>query len=167
MFLRKAVERRRRSPRRKRSKSKPERRDPLDEAVRALARRDYSARGLDARLERAGIDDAARAEAVAALERSGYLDDERVARDRAARLADRGQSDAAIRFDLERQALAAETIEAALASLESEVERAKAVAVGLGGGEKAARTLVRRGFAEESIEAALPDVAEEGRRPLG
>lgn len=155
---------RRRSPRRTRSKSKP---DPLDEAVRALARRDYSARGLDARLERAGIDEAGRARAVEALEQAGYIDDARFAHDRAARLAERGRGDAAIRFDLERQGADAGTIDAVLASLAPEVERARALAASLGGGAKAARALARRGFTDESVEVVLAGVAEEGPGALG
>jgi SOS response regulatory protein OraA/RecX len=77
-------------------------------------------------------------------------------------LSERGRGDAAIRFDLERQGVDAGTIDAVLASLAPEAERARALVVTLGGAAKAARALARRGFAEESVEAALAGVAEEG-----
>lgn len=122
---------------------------------------------MDARLQRAGIDEDARTRAVEALERAGYVDDERFAQERAARLAERGRGDAAIRFDLEREGVDTGTIDAVLASLAPEAERARALAATLGGAAKAARALVQRGFAEESIEAALAGVAEEGGGALG
>jgi SOS response regulatory protein OraA/RecX len=104
---------------------------------------------------------------VEALERAGYVDDERFARERAARLAERGRGDAAIRFELEREGVGADAIDAALASLAPEADRARALAATLGGAAKAARTLAQRGFAEESVEAALAGVAEEGGGALG
>jgi hypothetical protein len=59
--------------------------------------------------------------------------------------------------------VAADSIELALAAIAPEPERARMLAASLGGGLKTARTLARKGFSEESIEAALPGVAEEGR----
>ena len=91
----------------------------------------------------------------------------RFAHGRAAALAARGVGDAAIRFDLEQQGVGAELAETAIAGLEPESERARAQAAALGGGRKAARALARKGFAEESFEAFLFDVAREGEGSVG
>jgi SOS response regulatory protein OraA/RecX len=141
----------------------PDERDAaLERAVRALARRDHSTESLRAKLERAGVSESARQEAVDALARAGYLDDERFARDRAAVLAERGYGDDWIRADLEAQGVAAEAAEAAVAALEPERDRAFGEAGKLGAGPAVARTLGRRGFTEESIESVQARaVAEE------
>lgn len=139
-----------------------EREQALDRAARALARRDHSTKSLRAKLERAGVSEPARDDAVETLARLGYLDDERFARDRAAQLAGRGYGDEWIRADLQVQGVAPEAAEPALAALEPERERALREAAKLGGGLRAARTLARRGFSEESLEGVLARaVAEE------
>ena len=127
----------------------------LERAARALARRDHSTESLRAKLERSGISAQAQEDAVEALARAGYLDDGRFARDRAARLAGRGYGDEWIRADLEKQGIALEAAEAALDALEPERERALREARRLRAGLHAARTLGRRGFSEESLEAVL------------
>lgn len=132
-----------------------ERRDALLRATRALARRDHSSASLRAKLDCAGISEDAQADALAALARGGYLDDERFARDRATHLAARGYGDEWIRGDLEAQGAPAEAAGAALDGLEPERERAKREARRLGGGLRAVRTLARRGFSEESLEALV------------
>ena len=132
-----------------------ERREALDRAQRALARRDHSSASLRAKLDRAGISEPAQAEALEVLARAGYLDDARYARDRAAHLAARGYGDEWIRGDLEAQGVPAEAVGPALDELERERERAAREAVRLGGGLRAARALARRGFAEESLEALV------------
>jgi SOS response regulatory protein OraA/RecX len=112
--------------------------EALDVALRALRAADRSRAELDERLARKGHGEEQRREALDELERLGYLDDERTASLRAARLAERGYGDAHIRADLERRGLDGE---AALAELEPEPERAARHA-GRGSG-----WLVRRGFA--------------------
>ena len=109
----------------------------LSRATRALRHRDLSRHALAARLPAAG-----RQEAIDALERSGYVDDGRAAAGRAASLAMRGWGDEAIRFRLEQEGFAGETLEAALAALEPEQERARAF---LAGG-RSERWLAARGF---------------------
>jgi SOS response regulatory protein OraA/RecX len=109
----------------------------LSRAVRALRHRDLSRQALAARLPAH-----AREEAIGALERSGYVDDRRAAAGRAASLAVRGLGDEAIRFRLEQEGFAGEPLEAALAALEPEPERARAL---LAGG-KTERWLAARGF---------------------
>jgi SOS response regulatory protein OraA/RecX len=126
----------------------------LDVATKALARRDFSERGLRARLERAGVE-AAEAEAV--LERlrdEGVLDDRRFGTNRAQALAERGKGDAAIRFDLDAQGLPAE-VDEALAALEPERVRAERIVARRGSGPATARLLAGRGFDQEAIEAAV------------
>jgi SOS response regulatory protein OraA/RecX len=83
------------------------------------------------------------------------VNDGRFALSRAQSLAERGKGDAAIRHDLERQGLAADEIEPALASLEPERERAERVVERRGGGPATARLLAGRGFAEDAVEAAV------------
>lgn len=132
-----------------------ERREALDCSIRALARRDHSAASLRARLERAGFSEEAQTQALEALERAGYLDDVRFARGRAEQLAARGYGDDWIRADLEAEGVAAARVADALAWLEPEAERAARQWSKLSGGVRAARTLARRGFAEDTLEALV------------
>lgn len=120
--------------------------------------RDLSVRALEDRLARRGIAPTARADALAALERGGMLDDTRFARNRAHALAARGAADAGIRLDLERRGLAAEVIEKALEGLELEHLRAARIVSGRGRSPATARFLTRKGFAQDSIETALGGV---------
>lgn len=129
--------------------------DPIELATASLARGDRTRRELDERLERAGIDVEKREAALETLERIGYVDDMRVAVSRAEALAARGQGDEAIRFDLERRGLAAEQVEAALAALPSEVERAQKLADRLGATPKTLARLRRKGFRADSLESAF------------
>ena len=62
----------------------------LDRALRLLARRAYTAAEMEAALERAGVSERERAEAVARLRELGYMDDLEVARARARTLLGRG-----------------------------------------------------------------------------
>jgi regulatory protein len=126
--------------------------DPLEVAARALRRRDRSRRDVDNRLRHAGVDEEAREETLETLERIGYLDEERLARSRAATLAARGQGDAMIRADLEHQGIAAERIETALAALEPEETRARALVERLGPSVRTAGQLLRKGFPGELVE---------------
>jgi regulatory protein len=129
--------------------------DPIELAARALGRHERSRRELDDRLARAGIGEAAREQALEALERFGYLDDARVAASRAETLASRGQGDEAIRVDLEQRGIDPVLAEEALAGLEPEAARAAALVERLGRTAKAAAQLRRKGFSEDSVESAL------------
>lgn len=91
----------------------------LHDAVRLLRHHDLSRRSLARRLPTPG-----RHDALAALERSGILDDRRAAAARAAALSGRGYGDAAIRVRLEQEGFAAEDVSEALGGLEPEQERA-------------------------------------------
>ena len=136
----------------------------LDVATKALARRDFSERGLRERLERAGVDPDEAERVLARLRDEGVVDEARFAANRAHALAERGKGDAAIRFDLEAQGLPDELIEAALAELEPERRRAERVVARRGTGPATARFLAGRGFDSEVVEAV---VASEPRAALG
>ena len=137
------------------------RHEALTVSAGALRHRDLSTRRLEQRLGQRAVPPAERARAVETLTRAGLLDDNRFARGRARALAARGYGDAAIRFDLERQGVAAEPAADALAELEPERDRALRLAATGGGAARAARLLARRGFGEEAIETAV-GVAENG-----
>ena len=132
--------------------------DPIELAATSLARADRTRAELDQRLERAGIDVEKREAALETLERIGYVDDARVAVSRAEALAARGQGDDAIRFDLERRGLTASHIEAALAALRPEPERARELVERLGRTPKTLSQLRRKGFGADSLESAFGDV---------
>jgi regulatory protein len=121
----------------------------------ALARREHSAAELAAKLERRGIVRRDREQVLGALERAGYVDDARFAATRANSLAARGYGDDAIRVDLKRHRIPAAALEAALAALPGEDERAAELVRVLGRTPRAARRLVARGFAHDAIDAAL------------
>jgi len=140
----------------------------IDRAVQALARRDHSAASLRAKLDRAGLSESAQAAALDALERAGYLDDVRYAGERAALLADRGYGDVWIHADLERQGVERETADSAVGALEPEYARAMREAATAGSGLRAIRSLGRRGFSEDALEAvAAALVADEPPEGVG
>jgi SOS response regulatory protein OraA/RecX len=129
--------------------------DPLEIAAAALRHRDRSRREVEERLARAGVDADERDDALETLERLGYLDDTRFAAGRAEALAARGFGDEAIRHDLAEHGVAAEAVEAALGALAPESPRAQELVERLGATAKTAAALTRKGFAPESLEAAL------------
>jgi regulatory protein len=131
--------------------------EALGAATRALARRDRSVGGLAEYLSRRGIGRAERAEAVERLGEIGYLDDARFAIRRARSLAERGFGDDAVRFELEREGVAAEQIEAAVAALTAERERALSVLRGSRSALAGIRKLAAKGFSADSIEAAAAE----------
>lgn len=134
--------------------------DLLELAQRALARRELTPDELRRRLRRAGAPEAAIEQALQRLVEVGYLSEERAARERARLLAERGYGDAFIRADLAARGVAAETVEAALATLPGEEERAQRALARVRG--RPAAALRRRGFAEETIaRLAGPAVADE------
>ena len=137
--------------------------EALGAATRALARRDRSVVGLADYLARRGVGRKERVEAVDRLADIGYLDDARFAAGRARSLAERGYGDDAVRFELEQEGVAAERIEAAVAGLAVERERALAVLRGSRTALAGIRKLAAKGFSADSIEAA----AAEARVELG
>lgn len=124
-------------------------------ATRALARREHTRRSLHERLQRAGVDEIELEDVLAELEHVGLLDDARFARERARVLAERGKGDAAIRFDLDQAGVGVAGVEAALAELEPERERAERVVGRRGCGPATARLLAGRGFDEDVVAAVV------------
>jgi len=135
--------------------------DAFRAVVDALARRDLTAEELESRLARAGFDPDACSDAITRARSAGYLDDARVAAERAPRLAERGASDAAIRDELLRRGVPEEAVETALASLMPEVERAGRLARKLGGGPRAARALARKGYPVDVVAHVLGEPVAE------
>lgn len=129
--------------------------EALDQAVRAVARRDLSARRLRQRLAARGVRAPEAESALGALASAGIVDDDKLARARASSLAERGWGDAAVTARLEHEGLPAEAVREALAGLEPESARARRIAEGLDDPRAAWRLLARRGFATESIEDAV------------
>lgn len=143
-------------------RKQPQASDPIDLAARALRHRDRSRRQVDDRLARAGVDEERRADALDTLERIGYVDDARFAERRAASLAERGgYGDEAIRELLTADGVAPEVLEDAIAALTPELERAAALVAKLGASPRTAARLARKGFGEESVEAAAGAFAAE------
>jgi regulatory protein len=136
--------------------------DPIDIAARALRHRDRSRRQVDERLERAGVEEDARADALDTLERVGYVDDARYAVTRAAALAGRGYGDEAIRAYLAAEGVAPETAEEAIGALEPERDRALRLVERLGRSPRTAGQLARKGFGEDALESALQGLFADG-----
>ncbi|HEY4348056.1 MAG TPA: RecX family transcriptional regulator [Gaiellaceae bacterium] len=129
--------------------------EALDAAGKALSHRDRSVAGLAAHLERKGVAPEARSGAVETLSKLGFVDDGRFAASRAASLARRGYGDEAIRFDLGEQGVGEEQIAIAVAGLEPELDRARALVANAGMTVKTARRLGAKGFSDETIESAI------------
>jgi regulatory protein len=107
---------------------------------------------------RAGVSAEDADAAIAELGQAGLVDDARFAQERARVLAERGKGDAAIRFELDRAEVGADEIEAALAALEPERERAAELVARRGASPATARLLAGRGFDEDVVAALVaPD----------
>jgi regulatory protein len=124
----------------------------MSRATRALSARDRSRGELEARLDAAGVSEAAKAEALGSLEASGLLDDARVAESRARDMARRGYGDAAIRSDLRLKRIESDTIATALEELEPEAERAQRVLAGKERTPTVLRRLAARGFSRDTLD---------------
>jgi SOS response regulatory protein OraA/RecX len=143
-------------------RKQPQTSDPIDLAAAALRHRDRSRMQVDERLARAGVEDDRRADALDALERIGYVDDARFAGQRAASLADRGYGNEAIRALLAADGVSAEVVDEAVGGLRLEIERAAEIVASLGASPRTAARLARKGFGEESVEAAAGAFATDG-----
>ena len=129
--------------------------DAVETALGWLRHRDRSAAQIDGYLGSQGFGESERREALAALARTGLVDDHRFAADRAAALADRGAGDALIRHDLSQAGLEREVVDAALDALDSERDRAERVVARRGADAKAARYLAGKGFPEDLVYAVI------------
>jgi SOS response regulatory protein OraA/RecX len=136
--------------------------EALDAAVRAVAKRDLSARALRSRLAARGVRTPAAESALATLTSAGVVDDARAARARASALADRGWGDAAVAARLAGEGFTGGNVQAALAELAPEDERAGPVAMRAGDARAAWRLLARRGFAYETMESVVGNLDADG-----
>jgi len=121
-------------------------------ALRALRYGEYSRSRLETRLQGRGALATARKDALETLERAGLVDDARVAGARAQVLAGRGFGDAAIRFSLGQEGLAAELVDEALAALDPEPARARRLLGERGETVKTVRWLASKGFDPGTLE---------------
>ncbi|MEI7759249.1 MAG: RecX family transcriptional regulator [Thermoleophilia bacterium] len=128
-------------------------------ALRALRFRDHTVASLEQRLCEVGAAPSDRREALEAAQRSGLVDDRRLAVNRAEVLAGRGVGDDGIVADLERQGVGAEDIRRALGVLEREMSRALEILERRGRSSRTVRHLAAKGFSEETIEQIVADVA--------
>ena len=130
-------------------------RTAVETALQALRARNRSVAELESRLQRRGIAEIEQRETLELLSRLGYVDDERFATLRAAALAARNCGDEMIRSDLEGRGVAGSIIDAAVADLEPEQERAERIVASRGRSAKTARFLAARGFVEEVVETVV------------
>jgi SOS response regulatory protein OraA/RecX len=126
--------------------------EALGVALRALRHRDYSRSRLEARLAERGSSAVTLGDALETLERAGLVDDARVGIARARELAGRGFGDAAIRFALESEGLAADVVDDALAILDPEPERVSRLLDARGRSPKTLRWLAGKGFDASTLE---------------
>lgn len=131
--------------------------DATELALRALRHRERSREDLARRLDRAGIPADERERALDSLAEAGLLSDARFAETRARALAERSAGDELIRGDLARHGVDEEVVEAAIAALAPEAERAARVYARRGAGPKALRYLAAKGFGAESLETLATD----------
>jgi regulatory protein len=141
--------------------------ESLAAAGRALAQRPLSRRQVSERLRRRGVAPRVEQETLGTLAAAGLVDDARLARARAAALADRGWGDLAVAARLRREGLEEGEVRAALANLPPEAERAAALVADLADRRKAWSLLARRGFSPDASEGALGALDAEDRRGLG
>ena len=127
----------------------------------SLAARDRSRQALEQRLKRAGHSAAARDEALAALGRSGLVDDARLAHSRAELLARRGYGNSAIRADLRRRLIPPEAAAEAIATLEPELDRARRLLEGESVTPTLLRRLTTRGFSRGTLDDVVAAFAFE------
>ena len=127
----------------------------LEAGLKALSRRELSHTELVARLERAGIDPEDAELASSQLTQAGYQSDARAAEERARVLAARLHGDLAIRLDLRRRGISEADADAALDGVDPELARAEALARKAGDPAQLARALHRKGYADDTVEAAL------------
>ena len=126
--------------------------EALSKATRMLARRPLPRALLEERLEKKGVAPVALEEAVEVLEHAHYLNDRSYALDRAQSLAERGYGNAAARYILEQEKVGSGLIDEAVAALEPELERARAIARSVADRKRLLRRLSRRGFDSDVIE---------------
>jgi SOS response regulatory protein OraA/RecX len=97
---------------------------------------------------------------IAALRRTGLVDDERFAQTRAASLASRDAGDALIHARLVEAGVTNDDADTAVATLESEASRARRIVAMRGASPKTARYLYGKGFSEDVVADVVADGAD-------
>jgi SOS response regulatory protein OraA/RecX len=129
--------------------------EALGLAARTVARRDVSIDRLREKLRARGVRGDVADGAVTTLAKAGIVDDTRTAAARARSLADRGWGDAIVAARLDAEGFLAADVQAAVAALPPERERAEELAAGVGDRRGAWTLLARRGFDGETVEDVL------------
>jgi regulatory protein len=95
--------------------------EPIDKALRLLARRARTEAQLDRALEKAGFSSEERKSAVARMKELGYIDDRALARQRARALLERGKGPRFVTRKLVSQGVAMDDARAAAAEVAKEL----------------------------------------------
>ena len=129
-----------------------QRAEALGLAARTVARRDVSSTRLRQRLLARGVRQDAAEGALGTLTNAGVVDDARAAESRARSLADRGWGNAAVAARLADEGFRGADVQAAVAALRPERERAEALVARTADARRAWAILARRGFGEETVD---------------
>lgn len=159
----------------RRSPDKPAKRSAYEQALGLLARREHSARELNAKLRAGGQDGEATGQALERLQAQRYQDDERFAASLARRRAGQGYGPQRIRAELKSHGLGDAAIRAAIAAIEvdwiavaaAQLRRHAGTKAPADAAERAKRAafLLRRGFDAATVRAVTH--AETGDPDLG
>ncbi len=105
-----------------------------------------------------------RRDVLETLVRTALVDDRRYATARAGALAERGAGNERIRHELSFAGVGGEDVDAAIAGLASEADRADRVVARRGASVKTARYLSGKGFSDDVVHAVVAHARDE---PLG
>lgn len=130
-------------------------------ALTALRFADHSRASLTKTLEQRGVRPEERGAAVERVVEAGLVDDGRFARNRAATLAARGAGNAMVADDLRARGIGEEHVRAAIAGLDPESERARALVRERGASPRTLRFLASRGFAEDFVDDLVAQLRED------
>jgi regulatory protein len=130
-------------------------------ALRLLRHRDRSSAEIDRELEARGVGEDERVQALATLRRTGIVEDARFAERRAATLAERGAGDALITHDLSAAGIEPDLVEAAVAGLPDEHDRARRIVLRRGATPKTVRYLAQKGFMDDVVREAVARAGDE------
>ena len=136
----------------------------LEQALRALRHRDRTATEIDRYLESRGVEEDERRNVIATLVRTDLVDDRRYATARAVALAERGAGNERIRHELAFAGVDGDDVDAAIAGLAGEAERADRIVARRGASVKTARYLAGKGFSHDVVHAVVAHARDE---PLG
>lgn len=129
--------------------------EPLEQALRALERRERTAAEIDRQLARSGVDADEREKVLETLVRTALVDDRRYAQARASSLARRGAGNDLIVYELVAAGVDADIAAETVAALRTEMERADEIVARRGASAKTARYLAGKGFSEDVVDGVV------------